>query len=574
MDRIDLNLLTLMSSLALRREGARSLAQLFGAKDLLIFDYDGEVQRFLPSSGFPQTIPNGKAWGTFLTACSEKGETRADLPFPPSNQVARLIGRKLDTDLVWVFYADELHIGGHLEDWKLLDTNLAIIFKSERRTRKQESQNQILRELTRDLQAYANALNFAKSDLNKALQETKDARLMAESANATKSAFLANMSHEIRTPLSAMLGFSALLKTTEISVEERNLYVDTINRNGLALTRIIDDILDLAKVEAGKLDVEEVEFSLLELIRESIELFREKAKQKGIHLTFFFDDSAPRWISSDSARLRQIFINIIGNAVKFTSEGGVHVTVRSARTVDNIHNFSVDVKDSGPGLTFEQKDRLFQPFMQADSSTSRNFGGTGLGLVLSQRLAEALGGGITLSEFSPLKGCTFTINFVARAVFRVESLPPAVNKTGIKPHPSRLKGIRVLLVDDSKDNQLLANRILTQSGAIVETADSGLSAITKATEQFFHIILMDIQMPGMDGYEAMKILRSKGFHSPILALTAHAMLDERKKTLEQGFDGHLTKPLNFTELIQTVEDHSVTKKRGKTDDPFNCNHSL
>jgi PAS domain S-box-containing protein len=263
-------------------------------------------------------------------------------------------------------------------------------------------------------------LKQVAADLLKAKEE-------AENANALKSAFLANMSHEIRTPLGAMLGFSSLLKD-DLEASERDQYIETIIRNGNALVSIIDDILDLAKVEAGKLEIENIEFSLSNLLFDTIDLFKYKAKQKGIQLLLHIDPLVPAHILTDPSRLRQILVNLIGNAVKFTERGFVHVIVRSQTDTDGSDIIDVDVKDTGIGLSEKQRQRLFQPFVQADNSMTRKFGGTGLGLVLSQRLAEALDGKIFLTDATEGEGCTFTLKFRCQIVKAAQRMNNSVAK--------------------------------------------------------------------------------------------------------------------------------------------------
>lgn len=269
-------------------------------------------------------------------------------------------------------------------------------------------------------------LKQVATDLLKAKEE-------AENANALKSAFLANMSHEIRTPLGAMLGFSSLLKD-DLQKSERDQYVETIIRNGNALVSIIDDILDLAKVEAGKLEIENIEFPLYDLLFDLVDLFKYKAKQKGIQLLLHIDPSVPSHILTDPTRLRQILVNLIGNAVKFTAAGSVHVIVRSETDRDGANMISIDVKDTGIGLSEKQRHRLFQPFVQADNSMTRKYGGTGLGLVLSQRLAEALDGKIFLSEATEGKGCTFTLKFRGQIATAPQRKNGSVTKATTNSH--------------------------------------------------------------------------------------------------------------------------------------------
>ena len=555
MVKIDLDLLSAMTSTATRALSSQSLAQSLGAQDLIVFDFDNEVQRFLPSLGFPQTLRDNKSWQALLKDCSIHGNAKATLAFPPSHNLVAVNALKFD-ELVWVFSAEHIHTVGILEDLQRLDNNFARVLKAERYAIRQEGHNQVLREVTSELQSYANALNTTKSELNRALQATEEARTMAEQANATKSAFLANMSHEIRTPLNAILGYSSLLRDTALTSEERLSFISTIERNGKGLIRIIDDILDLAKVEAGKIDIEYTEFSLYDLINEAVDLFRDIAQRKNISLSLSYEPSIPRSIYSDPSRLRQIVINIIGNAVKFTSQGGVEISVGGLGDTEtaNSYLFQIKVKDSGPGLNQEQKERIFQPFMQADNSITRRFGGTGLGLVLSKRLAEALCGSIDITQFDLGKGCTFVVTFPAR-YSDVSTKTTSASSNSIQLITRSIDKVRVLLVDDAIDNLRLAKRLLERNGALVDTASDGIDAIEKAMGGTYDIILMDIQMPTMDGYEAMAILRARGCQLPILALTAHAMLEERAKSIAAGFNGHLSKPFNLDELVQAIRTH-------------------
>jgi signal transduction histidine kinase len=386
-----------------------------------------------------------------------------------------------------------------------------------------------------------------------ALQKAKED---AEIANATKSAFLANMSHEIRTPLGAILGYADLMKDPTLSPQERSQFLDTVSRNGKALIRIIDDILDLAKVESGKLDVENVEFHFLDLIDEVMDLFRERARAKDLYFRLNLSDEVPDVIRSDPTRIRQILINIIGNAIKFTHEGGVTVHIKTQPAGAGKFEFRILVRDTGTGISPECRAKLFQPFTQADNTMTRKFGGTGLGLALSWRLAEALGGEIRIEDCNKGEdqGCTFVITFCAQIPTLSESKSNAKKKSqsALTGEDLPLKGIRVLLADDARDNRFLVTRLLVKNGAHVETADNGRDALNLALQGNYDLVLMDLQMPEMDGYEATKSLLESGYKKPIIALTAHAMAEERSKTEAAGFAGHLTKPLITSELIKTV----------------------
>jgi PAS domain S-box-containing protein len=385
-------------------------------------------------------------------------------------------------------------------------------------------------------------------------KELSDAKLEAERANATKSAFLANMSHEIRTPLGAILGFTDLLRDPNTATEERAGYLEIISRNGKALTRVIDDILDLSKVEAGHMEIEQQSFSLPDLLSEVSSLFSETVKAKRLYLSLAIDSNVPNQVISDSARLRQILINIIGNAVKFTAQGGIKVKVEAEQITKDRSTIIISVSDTGPGLLRSQQKKLFQPFTQADNTTTRRYGGTGLGLALSRRLAQAMGGNIAISECKLRRGCTFQITI---AVGHPETQERVMTNGNASSNDAGVLSMaKVLLVEDALDNQILIKRILTKKGASVDVANNGLEGVEKALAGNYSIILMDIQMPVMDGYEAIKKLRSMGYEGTVFALTAHAMAEERKKTKAAGYDGHLTKPLDTDALINTIRDHS------------------
>jgi CheY-like chemotaxis protein len=266
-------------------------------------------------------------------------------------------------------------------------------------------------------------------------------------------------------------------------------------------------------------------------------------------LTTDIKPGVPERIASDPLRLRQILVNLVSNAVKFTSKGRVDLIVEASRVLEE-WRVKIEVRDTGIGLTAEQSARLFQPFAQADHTTTRKFGGTGLGLALSQRLAEALGGRISIPYTEPNKGSIFCVEFIAHEARTTEDqakIPAPVPLDSVQ-----LRGLRVLAVDDSPDNLFLVKSFLARSGALVATATNGRYAIDLAMSHSYDIILLDIQMPEMDGYQAIQILRERGFQRPIVALTAHAMVDERQHTQKAGFDAHLTKPLDALDLVTTV----------------------
>jgi len=388
------------------------------------------------------------------------------------------------------------------------------------------------------------------------LDELRKATKEAEKATESKSAFLANMSHEIRTPLAAIIGFTNLLSDTSISDEIRLRYLSVVERNSKSLSILINDILDISKFEAGKFAVECIEFSLDAVLEEVVSIFIESCFEKKLGLDVKIDPGTDLRLLSDPARLRQILINIVGNAVKFTNHGAISIRVSSERKGAGLNEYKIVVKDSGVGLTHDQAVRLFKPFSQADESTTRKFGGSGLGLTLSRRLAQALGGDVRLEEFEIDQGCTFSICIEAAPVLGKETIPnmaPRGSETFLFDDLPFVPGhLRALLAEDAFDNQFLITEVLSKCGIHVEIAANGMEAIEKAVEGDHHFVLMDMQMPVLDGFEATRRLRKLGYSKPIIALTALAMDDDRVRVAECGCDTHLIKPIDFMNLVQTI----------------------
>lgn len=396
-------------------------------------------------------------------------------------------------------------------------------------------------------------------------EKLRIAKEAADEANRAKSAFLANMSHEIRTPLGAVMGFSQLICNDNVSDKDKVVYSDAIKRNGELLLNIINDILDISKVEAGKIEIESIETPLRQVIHDVASLLELRSVEKGLTLTVAVDPSTPSIIHTDPMRLKQILINIIGNAIKFTEKGNVDINVQQ-ETENGKALLVFIVKDTGAGINSEEVKKLFSPFGQADISTTRKYGGTGLGLVLSKKLANLLGGDVELVKSEANVGSTFKISInpgVAcekKAVDRKIKSKEFSDASNPDTEEQILGGLNILLAEDVPDNQILLSHYLKDAGGVVTIASNGDEAIQKAKGKEFDIILMDLQMPVKDGFEATSELRKHGYVKPILALTAHAMKEDRRRCLSAGFDDHIIKPVDPVTLLQKIARH-VTERR-------------
>ena len=410
----------------------------------------------------------------------------------------------------------------------------------------------------------------------------------AEEAGRAKSDFLANMSHEIRTPMTAILGFADLL-ATEVEREQspclHQEYVQIIRRNGEHLLDIINDILDISKIEAGKMEVEHVPMQPAQIVHDVLSLMSVRAKAKSLRLEAIFETDIPETIQSDPVRLRQILMNLVGNAIKFTELGSVRLIGRYEREESSLH---FDVTDTGIGMTPKQLSRMFQAFVQADTSTTRKFGGSGLGLRISKRLAEMLGGDILVtSQFG--KGSTFTATIPTGTLDGVplihrDDVYKVVMESRVKPLSAvlvpkagavcKLNGMRILLAEDGTDNQRLISHVLRKAGAHVRIVENGRLAVESLTVDGtldgelldpppVDLLLSDMQMPEMDGYAATRLLRAKGCSLPIVALTANAMAGDADKCIQAGCDEYESKPIDKDKLIATCLKSRFAKLRSE-----------
>jgi PAS domain S-box-containing protein len=407
------------------------------------------------------------------------------------------------------------------------------------------------------------------TDRKQAEEELRKAKEAAEAATLAKTVFLTNISHEIRTPMTAILGFAEMLLES-IERPQDIVAANTIKRNGEYLLRIINDILDLSTIESGHFVTEQAKCSPRELIEDVISMMKVRADAKGLPLLVEFAGPIPQSIRTDPIRLRQILINLIGNAIKFTEEGHICIQMRLTESERKKPLLECKIIDTGIGMSEDQINRLFEPFTQGDTTTSRKYVGMGLGLALSKRLAGMLGGDITFSSAKG-KGSTFVFTLSTGSLEGVRMLQTSdMHETqpsspdGLTPPVLPQLSGRILLVEDGLDNQRLLALILRKAGAKVTIVNNGKEALEKVTAEQkkyladglqtspFDIILMDMQMPEMDGYEATWRLREMGYTAPIIALTAHAMCHDREKCLGAGCDEYLTKPIDRDTLFSTV----------------------
>jgi PAS domain S-box-containing protein len=385
---------------------------------------------------------------------------------------------------------------------------------------------------------------------------------LAESATRAKSEFLANMSHEIRTPITAILGYADVLADSPLELNQQEA-LEIIRRNGDHLLAIVNDVLDLSKIEAGKLRAEPTRCSPFAILDNTISLMQIHAQTKGLFLTAECVPPIPETIWTDPTRLQQILYNLVSNAIKFTDNGGVRLELRLLERDTDAASIQFQVTDSGIGISPDQCSRLFRPFEQADTSTTRKFGGTGLGLAISKRLAEALGGDITVQS-TVGRGSVFRLVIPAGPLSGVQMLShTAAEGSRMRRRATRCGreqiqlSCRILLAEDGPDNQRLIAFLLEKAGAAVVLADNGQAACEKALAaaargEPFDLVLMDMQMPVMDGYAAVRQLRTAGYTDPIIAITAHAMSEDRQKCLDAGCNDYLTKPIDRQTLLATI----------------------
>lgn len=370
-----------------------------------------------------------------------------------------------------------------------------------------------------------------------------------EEALLAKDRFLATMSHEIRTPMNGVIGFIDLLQGMELEAEAAGM-VGTLRRSAETLMALLNDVLDFARIEAGGLLLESTPFALVDRLEDLRELHRGRCVEKGIRIDVEVDERVARAVVGDPLRLNQVLTNLVSNAIKFTQEGGVTLRVEPGSAPDQLR---FEVRDSGIGMTAQERDRIFRPFTQADESTSRRFGGTGLGLAISLALVRVMGGRLEVDS-TPGGGSTFRFEAHLPAA---EAVAAGTSERQLRPAaPSALSGLEVLVVDDNPTNRLLAEKMLLRLGCRPTTVDGGAVAVSTAMERAFDVILMDGSMPDVDGFEATRRIRAlaaPACNVPIVAMTALTLAGDRERCAAAGMDGYLAKPVRLEALEETLE---------------------
>ena len=398
----------------------------------------------------------------------------------------------------------------------------------------------------------------SRQELEREQQKLVEAKEQAEAANKSKSLFLANMSHEIRTPLNGILGLTQIMQLEDGVSDEFRKYLDMIYSSGNNLSRLLKDILDFSKIESGKMDLERIEFNFRKTILENLEHFEIQAGKKGLELLCNFSETVPNEVMGDPTRVNQIMTNIVGNALKFTDRGSIQINFSAVSQNADEVIIQANIRDTGIGINREVRNQVFQSFTQADNSVTRKFGGTGLGLSIAKKLVELMEGTISIHTPADDIGTVFTFTLKLKLPVRK------------KLHRGTKKGyaftfnrdVKILIVDDNSINLLVARKMTEKFGAKVITATNGTDAIKLTHAHDFDVVLMDIQMPEMDGHQTTRLMREMNFQRPIIAISANAFKEDVDNSIAAGMNAHVQKPFSDSELFQTINKYlePLTKK--------------
>ncbi len=442
----------------------------------------------------------------------------------------------------------------------LLDGFNEMLGQIEERDEKLEHYNE---ELEEKVTARTSELSRTNAKLSEMIIDLRKAKDAAEAANKAKSQFLANMSHEIRTPMNGVLGMTELLLHTKLT-EKQKKFAESSYRSAGSLLNVINDILDFSKIEAGKLELDLIPFDLVKTVEDGVELFSEQARKKGISLELLLEENVPVQVEGDPGRLRQVLVNLVGNAVKFTEQGSVSIQVSTLDNGGEYADVALEVRDTGIGISPDSLKHIFDCFSQGDGSTTRKFGGTGLGLTIAKQLVEMMGGWLSVESVQG-DGAVFRVTVPLRRLsdITVSDLAPAV-ETGKPESGAALSGEteakvlgRILLAEDNRVNQDVCAEIISHLGYHVDIVSNGQEAVEARGRSSYDLVLMDFQMPVMDGIEATRRIRmldrERGMHTTIIALTARAMEGDREQCLEKGMDDYLSKPFTIDSMREMLE---------------------
>nr|MBA2733557.1 response regulator [Acidobacteriota bacterium] len=527
---------------------ARRLAEYLGAEDLLLFIQDPEINILLPAPGFIQTLPSGQLWRSLLEECVAKGEVTTSLPFPDAEStkpVSAVAGQ--DGSVLAL-------IGGQprLDETRALVELIPLLgaaLRGERAVLTAEGQTRTAQQAAAQSKALAEMLDTARSDLERALRA-------AEEASSAKDDFLATVSHELRTPLTPILGFARMLRSGQLDAANFERALASIERNAELQSLLIEDILDYARIIAGKLKLEVQPIDPAVVVEAAVDVVRPAATAKDVRLQVVLDSGAGP-IAGDASRLQQVIWNLLTNAVKFTPRGG-RVQVRLARVNSHIE---ITISDTGEGISPDFLPYVFDRFRQADNSISRRHGGLGLGLAIVRQLVEMHGGTVSVSSGGLEQGTTFTVK-LPRMIIHDSLL---VKEDSSRQHlttekrtvpfacPPELAGLRVLVVDDEADARDMLAVVLNSCKSIVTLAATAIEALDALKRVRPDVLISDIGMPGEDGYWLIGNIRAlkpeDGGQTPAIALTAHARAEDRMRSLSAGYQMHVAKPVEPAELV-------------------------